>query len=122
MPLVDWTPQFDITSVPDAVLLAESARRLRARQRTAPRPKIKRPCAFCQELFGAREMRKHLPLCPRRHETTPAIRSGWALKRITDLDEQRRETYRYWQSRSIGERLAAVWDATEAAYSVKKTV
>ena len=30
------------------------------------------------------------------------------LRRVTDLDEQQAETYRYWQSQSIGARLIAV--------------
>jgi|SRR5579884_236224 len=115
-----WTQDFDITTVPDEVLLAESARRLRARQVNPPRPKVTRPCEFCQELFGARDMRKHRPVCPKRHDKTPATRPGWTLKRINDPEEQQRETYRYWASRPIGERLAAVWEATEAAYSIQK--
>jgi hypothetical protein len=36
---------------------------------------------------------------------------------VTDPEEQQAETYRYWQSRSIGERLSAVWDVSEAAYA-----
>ncbi len=41
------------------------------------------------------------------------------LHRVTDLDEQDAETYRYWQSLPAGERLAAVWDVTVAAYAFK---
>ena len=39
------------------------------------------------------------------------------IRRITDPEEQQAETYRYWQSLSIGDRLSAVWDASEAAYA-----
>jgi hypothetical protein len=39
------------------------------------------------------------------------------IRRVTDLGEQQAETYRYWQSRPVGERLVAVCELTEAAYS-----
>jgi hypothetical protein len=39
------------------------------------------------------------------------------IRRVTDPDEQQAESYRYWQSLSVGERLSAVWDASEAAYA-----
>ena len=39
------------------------------------------------------------------------------IRRVTDPDEQWAESYRYWQSLSVGERLSAVWDASEAAYA-----
>jgi hypothetical protein len=38
------------------------------------------------------------------------------IRRVTDLREQERESYRYWQSLSVGDRLTAVWDLSEAAY------
>ena len=115
-----WSPDFDLSTIPDHIVHAESARRRRVAQAEPPRTGIRRPCVFCLELFGAREMRKHLPACPKRHEKTDASRSGWVLGVTTDPQELKREVYRYWQSRSVGERLAAVWDATEAAYSIRK--
>jgi hypothetical protein len=39
------------------------------------------------------------------------------IRRVTDLEEQEAETYRYWQSRPIGERLVAVCELSEAAYA-----
>lgn len=39
------------------------------------------------------------------------------IRRVTDLEQQQAETYRYWQSLSVGDRLSAVWDASEAAYA-----
>jgi hypothetical protein len=39
------------------------------------------------------------------------------IRRVTDLEEQQNETYRYWQSRPIGERLLAVCELSEAAYA-----
>ena len=39
------------------------------------------------------------------------------IRRVTDLDEQQAETYRYWASRPIGERLIAVCELTESAYA-----
>jgi hypothetical protein len=39
------------------------------------------------------------------------------LRRVTDLDEQQAETYRYWQSQSIGARMIAVSELSQAAYA-----
>jgi hypothetical protein len=38
------------------------------------------------------------------------------IRRVTDPERQQADAYRYWQSLPIGERLSAVWDASEAAY------
>ncbi len=38
------------------------------------------------------------------------------IRRVVDVEEQQRETYRYWQSQPLGVRLSAVWDVSEAAY------
>ena len=38
------------------------------------------------------------------------------IRWVTDLERQQAEAYRYWQSLPIGDRLSAVWDASEAAY------
>ena len=40
------------------------------------------------------------------------------IRRVTSFEEQKKETYRYWRSRPVGERLEEVWAATEAAYSI----
>lgn len=39
------------------------------------------------------------------------------VQRVTNAEQQQRETYLYWQSLPIGDRLSAVWDVSEAAYS-----
>jgi hypothetical protein len=41
------------------------------------------------------------------------------LRKVTDFEEQDAETYRYWQSVSVGERLSAVCDASLDAYASK---
>lgn len=38
------------------------------------------------------------------------------LRRVTDLQEQQDENYRYWQSQSVGDRLIAVCELSQAAY------
>jgi hypothetical protein len=38
------------------------------------------------------------------------------IRRVTDLEKQEEETYRYWQSRSVGERLLAVCELSQTAY------
>ena len=39
------------------------------------------------------------------------------IRRVTSIEEQEAETYRYWQSRPVGERLIAVCELSEAAYA-----
>jgi hypothetical protein len=39
------------------------------------------------------------------------------VRRVTDTEQQQRETYLYWQSLPVGDRLSAVWDVSLAAYS-----
>jgi len=39
------------------------------------------------------------------------------IRRISDPAQQQLETYRYWQSLPIGERLSAVLEVSAAAYS-----
>ena len=41
------------------------------------------------------------------------------IRRVTDLKEQQAETYRYWQSRTLGERLSAVCEQSLIAYAFK---
>jgi hypothetical protein len=41
------------------------------------------------------------------------------IRKFTSHEEQKAEVYRYWRSRPVGERLAAVWEATVAAYAFK---
>ena len=42
------------------------------------------------------------------------------IRKIINPEDQDAENYRYWQSLSPGERLAAVCEVTEAAYSIQK--
>jgi hypothetical protein len=39
------------------------------------------------------------------------------VRRVTDPEEQQAETYRYWQSQPVGDRLIAVCELSEAAYA-----
>lgn len=41
------------------------------------------------------------------------------VRRVTDANEQRQETYRYWRSRTCAERLAAVDEIIRDAYLAK---
>ena len=40
-----------------------------------------------------------------------------AVVRVSDRERQQLETYLYWQSLPVGDRLSGVWDVSEAAYS-----
>jgi len=110
--------RFDLSAVPDDVLFAESARRMRARQKTPPRAEVLRPCPKCGAPFGARKLRAHIPTC-----TGTTVTKGSrnrTIRKISSLEDQDAQNYRYWQSLSVGERLAAVCEVTEAAYSIQK--
>lgn len=39
------------------------------------------------------------------------------IQRVLDTEKQQVETYLYWQSLPVGDRLSAVWAVSEAAYS-----
>lgn len=39
------------------------------------------------------------------------------ISRVADPEKQQAEIYRYWRNLPVGERLSAVWDVSEAAYS-----
>ena len=41
------------------------------------------------------------------------------IRRVTSVEEQQAETYRYWQSVSPGERLSAVCEASLDGYAFK---
>ncbi len=41
------------------------------------------------------------------------------IRRYTSLDEMKADEYRYWQSRPVHERLAAVSELTEEGYRLK---
>ena len=41
------------------------------------------------------------------------------IRKYNDFDEMKTDEYRYWQSRPVHERMAAVSELTTAAYSLK---
>jgi hypothetical protein len=116
----DWTPRFDITTIPDDVLLRESARRLRARQLRSPRAKVLRQCPKCGNPFGTRELREHLPRCVRPAANAMGLNPNRIVRKVASVEEQEAENYRYWQSIPIGDRLVAVCELTEAAYAIRE--
>ena len=65
-------------------------------------------------------MRKHLPVCPRRDNPAKGPLAGWTYRKVTNSDEQDARAYRYWRSLSVGDRIVATWELTEAAYSIQK--
>ena len=44
------------------------------------------------------------------------------IRKYTDFDEIKNEEYRYWQSRPVHERLAAVSELTREGYAMKGEV
>jgi hypothetical protein len=41
------------------------------------------------------------------------------IRKIADPKQQQAETYRYWQSIPVGDRIVAVWQASVDAYAFK---
>ena len=41
------------------------------------------------------------------------------IRKYTDFDEMKADEYRYWQSRPVHERVAAIWQLTEDGYRMK---
>lgn len=64
-----WTPDIDLSTVPDEVILSEAGRRQNARRKArgggigGGRPKVLKRCPNCRRKFGVAEMRKHRPEC-----------------------------------------------------------
>jgi hypothetical protein len=58
-------PRTPLSKYTDAEIFAESGRRTAANRDTPPRAKVLRPCPRCGKEFGARDMRVHLPTCPK---------------------------------------------------------
>ena len=52
-----------------------------------------------------------------RHTGGRTLSTDKTIRRVTEPEQQQAETYRYWQSLPIGERLSAVWDISAAAYA-----
>jgi hypothetical protein len=67
---------WDLTEVPDTQIIAEAGRRRRKMARA--RPKVMHPCKHCGKLFGAAEVRKHWPVCPKKPIRGTAKKKGGA--------------------------------------------
>jgi len=69
-----WKESWELPSIPDEVFWPEVGRR--RGQTGGGKPKTLRPCEFCGEQFGARDMQYHLPRCPKRPNSTKAKTKG----------------------------------------------
>ena len=101
-------------------MLPHPGRRLRARQLRSPRAKVLRQCPKCGEPFGARELRKHLPRCVEPPAKGIRLNPRRVVRKVSSLEEQEAENYRYWQSIPVGARLVAVCELSEAAYAIRE--
>lgn len=73
-----YSPHWDLTTIPDAPLYAEAARRRSAKrgEKVGGRPTKPKTCPFCAGSFGSRALRAHLPLClsrPARRASTKTV-------------------------------------------------
>ena len=66
--MTSYNPKLDMSSIPDDILYAEVGRRRVAKrpEGVGGRPKVLHECPHCAREFGARDLRKHMPRCPRR--------------------------------------------------------
>jgi len=53
-----------VERISDPVVLSHAAHLMASRER--PNRKVMRPCEYCGELFGFKDLRKHMPHCPER--------------------------------------------------------
>lgn len=53
----------------------------------------------------------------RPHDGARSLSINKIIRRAAEPEQQQEDTYRYWQSLSIGERLSATWDVSAAAYA-----
>jgi len=67
--MADYTSKWNLSTIPDDVFYREVGRR-RVSKRPADlaigQPKVMRPCPYCKEKFGARDLRAHKPRCSSR--------------------------------------------------------
>ena len=62
--MMEFRKCWDLTTIPAAALKDECKRRkVQAGPQTPGRPKLLRPCAGCGMMLGAKDMRKHGPVC-----------------------------------------------------------
>lgn len=54
---------------------------------------------------------------PRSSPVSATLSTNRTIRKAQSPEQQEAETYRYWQSLPIGERLSAVWDVSAAAYA-----
>jgi hypothetical protein len=67
-----------LATIPTGAIMSEAARRRRAMQTTPPTPEKLRACPHCEDLFGARRLRKHAPFCRRAHVISDHRKQGQA--------------------------------------------
>jgi hypothetical protein len=56
----------------------------------------------------------------KRREATGIMSTDRIVRRVTDFKAQREETYHYWRSRTIAERIEAVAELVRDAYFAKR--
>ena len=67
-PYRPYSPAWDMATIPDEVLQSEYSRRASLRREVfaGGRPVVLRPCPHCKGKFGAAELRRHRPVCPKK--------------------------------------------------------
>ena len=62
--------------IPAAAILSAAGALLNSkRKHKRGTPKVLRPCPLCGEQFGAKAIRRHVPLCRRERKRTPRLES-----------------------------------------------
>lgn len=69
--MTTYKSTWDLSTIPDPLLVAERNRRIATQRTTPPRAKVLVPCRYCGDLLGTVERRKHEPRCPKRRPKRP---------------------------------------------------
>jgi len=89
---VDWTPEWDLSTIPDKLFLSERARR-NAAKRTKPTRLNLQPCPKCGKVMNSRQRRypcpSHIPAPARAVRELANVRRADVFQLVTKAIEKR---------------------------------
>lgn len=119
MPL-QYSPEWDLTSIPDSIFASERARRIAAKRKKFGPLKLE-PCATCGRILGARDRRHPCPI----HNAPAPRNTPWRVKKSRNhvmlalalaINEVKPPGPGTWHVRGTGRRdLALTYEVSEEA-------